>query len=232
MQKVLYSQEPFEYRVVSTIELNDFFQKNHSDILKHFQDEQNYASITILKDESVILFPAVGNEGIWYRNQFEYEKMKQSGYYPVKGDNSFWEKEKDNIIQINTKISDYFEKLSKDLGFNVEINQDSVYLSILSEKINNHLLTRKKKDDEIYYIIALYIAESIRNRINGDWELLPIYTLNVYYIPEITLDEKFCNPWNYIIGQLKMYSFLPVDIYSLIEKSNFFVMKNGRKYYR
>ena len=188
--------------------------------------------MTVFKDGTSILLPPVlgGDEGLYFYNFIDMEKMINSRIYPVKGTQSFWEKEKERVLNFSNEIPHYCSELSKMLEYKVEINNDTAYLYALS-KVVNEKLKLKENDTILYNYLAIFIGELLRVKIEGEWKLLPQNSLNVYYIPEITKDDEFCNHWSFIINELKIAKITPIDIQYLVNKAGVFFPQGRRKYF-
>lgn len=209
------------YKVTDTRELNHLQAEKSSLEISSYQIEYNKALVTVYKDGTAILFPGSGGrEGILFYDLESLKKMIKEKIFPVKGDGSFWEQQKERVINLDNSVDYYCKKLSEFLNHEIKISNDSTYLNELSEIVNVKLQA-KKIDSNFYGYLAIYLGELIRRDVSGKWMLLPEYTLNVYYIPEIVYDNKFCNPWRHIINELEMASFKPVNLVNLIKEADF-----------
>ncbi|OQP54579.1 hypothetical protein A4H97_21660 [Niastella yeongjuensis] len=220
------------YKVMSTAALNELEEKNQSLIDSTYQLESNLAFVTVFKDKTAIILPGKGDkEGLFFENTEALNKMVESGVYPVKGDGSFWERQKSRVLNFANEMDYYCSRLSEMLNFKVELRNDPQYLKELSQIITLKFSTKPKRiDKNLYCYLAIYVGELLRRKVDGAWKFLPIYSLNVYYQPEIVSNGKFCDHWGFIIGQLEMASFLPVDIEGLIERleGDFFPVDSRR----
>lgn len=230
MERNLKAQASSKYRVLSVKELNSIEEKNRSNIIKSYIIDYNKAFVTMFKDGSSIILPPIlgGKEGLFFYDSQDMDNMIKSQIFPVKGTGSFWEKEKKRVLSFSCQISYYCLKLSDILDYKVVISQDSSYLRELSDIINKKL--KLKKDKNLYFYLAIYVGELLRQKLNAKWKLFPEYSLNMSYHPEIVYNNKFCDHWGFVIDQLKMADFLPVDIEDLVERSNQFFPINDRRY--
>ncbi len=224
------SQPPLlAYKEMSTKELNVIAERNKDMIDTTYQLDYNYASVFIFKNKTALLFPGSGGNGIMFNDTEVMKKMIEEKKFPVKGDGSFWENEKERVLNLDSSIGYYCSRLSELLGYNVRLDSDPRYLKELSKAINQKLAS-KKVDINIYRYAAIYIGELIRMKKKGQWKLHPVYTLNVYYIPEIVCGNTFCDPWSYVINQMETASVMPIDIESLAEKASDFAPFTNRDY--
>jgi hypothetical protein len=230
MAKKSKSQSETSYRILSTVKLNEIEEKKFAEIDSSYQVDYNKASVTIFKDKTAILFPgAGGGEGILFNNVSEMEEMIKSRNFPVKGDGSFWEREKSRMLKLNSEIPYYCDKLSELLDFKVEITNDPVYLKELSRVVNNKVIN-SKNSQELNNYLGIYIGELLRKKVNAKWRLFPRYTLNMYYLPELVNGNTYADPIYTVISQLEIASIIPIDIESLVEKANDFVPFSTRNY--
>jgi hypothetical protein len=220
-----------KYKVLSVEELNKIEEAKRIETDTSYIIEYNGAFVTVFKDKTSILAPPVlgGKEGLFFYNVADMDEIIKSRNYPVKGNNSFWEKEKQRVLNFSDEMPYYCSRLTEMLNYKVELNSDKLYLKELSEVVTKKIKVQKDKK-KLYNYLSIYIGELLRQRVNGEWKLLPQKALNVYYMPEITKDDKFCSHWSFIIGQLEMASFIPVDIESLIDKANVFYPIANRNY--
>lgn len=199
-------------------------------LVRSFQIEYNKALVNIYNDNTAIIFPASGTgEGMYFTNLETMQKIIGMKTFPVKGDGSFWEKEKQRLIKLDQFIPYYLEELSKIIGFNIQISFDKKYLKEVSKHINLYLNSSKINKNSYYYI-AIFISELIRRSNNGVWKLIPIYTLNIYYIPEIVFNHSYCHPWSIIIRSLEISKIRPINIEQLVEYAGVFTIFQSREY--
>ena len=223
--------QTIKYKVLSIEELNKIEKEKRLKTDTSYIVEYNGAFATVFKDRTSILTPPVlgGKEGLFFYNVEDMNAMIASRIYPVKGNGSFWEKEKDRVINFSNEMPYYCSKLTEILNYKVELSNDKSYLKELSNVVTEKLKLKKNNKILCNYL-SIYIGELLREKVNGEWKLLPEKALNVYYLPEIIKDNKFCSHWSFTIGQLEMASFIPVDIESLIEKANVFYPIGNRGY--
>lgn len=221
-----------KYKVLSLDELNKIEELKRSETDTTYIVEYNGAFVTVFKDGSSIILPPVlgGNEGLLFDDVGEMKKMIESRIFPVKGNNSFWENERNRVLNFPDSISYYCSKLTKMLNYKVELTHDKVYLKELSKVITDKYKTTSDKRNLRNYV-SIYVGELLRQRVNGRWRLAKEMSLNVYFIPEITKGDTYCDHWNFVIGELEMASFIPFDIENLIERaSTMFHPIRGRRY--
>jgi len=218
------------YKVLSVGELNSIQNKKQSSVDTFYQIEYNKAFVTLFKDGTATLLPGGGlGEGMFFSNKDELQKILATKTFPTKGDGSFWELEKKRILNFQNEIPYYCENLSSIFGLHVEINLDTSYLKHFSNIINQKF-AQKKIARKTYNYLAIYIAEILRKKTGGKWKLSPKYTLNLYYIPEIVREDKFCSPWSSIIGNLESFKYMPIDLTKIIDDANRYYSIGGRTY--
>ncbi len=220
-----------KYKVLSVKELTKIETNKKQEIDSSYIIDYNGAFVTTFKDKSSIILPPVlgGEEGLLFYDIADMYKMIENKVYPVKGNNSFWEKESLRVLKFPDAINYYCSELSRILNYGVEINNDTAYLGELSRVINTSLGSKKQKS-LLYNYLAIYISELLRRKADATWQLMPQKALNVYYIPEIVKDGKFCTPWSFLIGQLEMVSFMPINIENLLDRANLFYPIQNRTY--
>jgi len=207
------------YVVLSVQELNKIEERKQIDTF--YQLDYNMTTVTIFKDGTATLFPGAGlGEGLLFYDLKAMQRMIDERVFPVKGDGSFWEREKERVLQLNENIPYYCSKVSAFLGYDVELNTEKSYLKELTEAINQKFYNQKVKDEEYLYI-AIYIGELIRIKNRGRWVLFPAYTLNMYYIPEIVADKDYCDPIWHVVHRLKDASYMPIDVEAIINEADF-----------
>lgn len=207
------------YVVLSVQELNKIEEQKQIDTF--YQVDYNMATVTMFKDGTATLFPGAGlGEGLLFYDLKVMQRMIDERIFPVKGDGSFWEKEKSRVLQLNENIPYYCSRVSAFLGFSVELNTEKSYLKKLTEAINQKFYNQKVKDEEYLYL-AIYIGELIRIKNKGRWVLFPAYTLNIYYIPEIVVDRSSFGPIWFVINRLELASYLPIDVEATINEADF-----------
>jgi len=219
------------YKAMPTVELNKITGGRRLETDTFYQNKDNKAYITIFKDGTGTIFPGAGlGEGLFFENMSYLEPFLKSGVYPVKGDGSFWEKEKERIKDIKASINYYCSALSAQLNYNVELSGDPAYLKMLSEIVNEKL-RKKKVDDNLYYYLCIYIGELIRRNTGAEWRLLPQYSLNIYYYPELVKGNTFYPLMGFLMSQFEMAKITPIDIETIIKKSNqFYPLKTDQRY--
>lgn len=220
------------YEILSREELDKIEIAKEKEIKKSYILDYNGAFVTIFRDGSATVRPPVlgENEGLVFYDLDAMNEMIASRSYPVKGNDTFWEKEKERVLHFNDSMPYYCERLSEMLDFKVEFNHDAAYLAQLSEVATKALKGKTKKKDLLRAYLTIYIGELLRQKVNGKWRLLPHASLNVYYVPEITKGNQYCEHWNSVVRQLEMASFIPVNIEALIERANEFYPIGNRKY--
>ncbi len=221
-----------EYRVMSLKELSQIMDRNRLNIDTSYIIDYNKAFVTIFKDGTSILTPPAlgGDEGLFFANIDVMQRMIQSKIYPVKGNGSFWELEKDRVINFSGSMDYYRKKLSEWLEFKVEFNTDNAYLIELSGIVSKKLQHKTKVNKLLINYVSIYVAEMLRQKLNGKWELLPEYSLNMYYTPEIVSKNTFCNPWYFINYELSFASHRAINIEDIIIKVNSFLPIENRTY--
>jgi hypothetical protein len=219
------------YRILSLTELNQIESTKRSLIDTTYIVDYNGAFATVFKDGTSILLPPVlgGKEGLFFYRVSDMNEMIKLNTFPVKGNNSFWENEKERALHFPDAMPYYCSKLTELLNYKTEFKDDASYLKTLSEVISKKLKSSKNSKTLINYL-SIYVSELLRQRVDGQWQLTPQKALNVYYIPEIIKQEKFCSPWSIILGELELVSFLPIDIDAIIEKANVFYPIANRNY--
>jgi hypothetical protein len=207
------------YVALPVQELNKIEEQKQVDTF--YQVDYNMATVTIFKDGTATLFPGAGlGEGLLFYDLKLMQKMIEERVFPVKGDGSFWEKEKERVLQLNENIPYYCSKVSAFLGFDVSLNTGKDYLKKLTEVINQKFYNQKVKDEEYLYL-AIYIGELIRIKSKSKWVLHPEYTLNIYYIPEIVADKNYCDPVWHVVHRLNEASYMPIDVEAIINEVDF-----------
>lgn len=197
--------------------LSKLKDEKFDNIDRFYQLKSNMALVTIYKDGTATLFPASGGEGL-YADDIKYlEPMIASGVYPVKGDGSFFEKEKARIANLKESIPYYCAELSKKLDFDVKVSLDSVYLEGLSEVITKRFNT-KRKDYPLAYLLSVYVGELIRVQEGAEYLFSVNYNLNIYYSPELTKNGKFCTFVGEFIRELEIAHVTPVRLGEFISK--------------
>lgn len=230
MQNSTNGQSDNSYKVVTIQEINGLAAQKAAIIDSSYQVDYNKALVTTFKDGTATIFPGNGGgDGLLFYDLKAMKKMIKERTFPVRGDGSFWEQEKMRVLDFYHSLDYYCSKLSEFLQFEVHISNDQTYLKQLSQIINLKASSNNNNDNLIRFL-AIYIGEIIRQRVNGKWMLFPIYTLNTYYIPEIVYDRTYCSHWSYVINQLEMVSFIPIDLEGLIEKASTFVPFKNRNY--
>jgi hypothetical protein len=218
------------FKAMSTAALNKIQEEKFLIRDTSFQIPLNKAFVTIYKDKTGILFPGAGlGEGIFFEDLKYLEPMMKTGVYPVKGDGSFWEGEKERMRHLLDSMPYYCSKLSEMLKFNVEIKDDPKYLEDLSAAVNVKLKSKKINSD-LYYFLSIYIGELLRIRENAEWKMLPVYSLNIYYFPELVKGNMLCWAINFIMRRFQLRYAPPIDIEELIQSANNFYPSNGRRY--
>ncbi len=220
------SEAQVPYVALSVKELNKIEEKKEIDIF--YQLDYNMATVTMFKDGTATLLPGAGlGEGLLFYDLGVMERMIEGRVFPVKGDSSFWEMEKERVLRLEANIPYYFSKVSAFLGFDVKLINDKNYLKELSQVINQKLYNQKVKDEEHLYL-AIYIGELIRERSKGKWTLFPEYTLNVFYIPEIVVGTEYCDAIGHVIYRLAEASYMPIDVDIIIKEIGFTPYGNRR----
>ncbi len=215
-----------QYRIIDIDEVNRIYTENISDIESEFIVENNGAFATIFNNGNALLRPPVlgGNEGIYFDKSETMFEMIKSLTYPVKSGKSFWERKKNELLEL-PRTSKYFNaKLSEMLNYNVSLRYDSLYLKNLSIIVNNYIKNEKVSKDFEYYVV-IYLVDILRIKLNGEWNLRPQPALNTYYIPELLTNEGAIYPWNYLLGQIGMSSFITINIEKILENSVTYIQK-------
>lgn len=220
------------YEILSIEQLNMVDTAKLQEIERSYILDYNGAFVTIYRDGSATLRPAVlgGKEGLLFHDLDAMNEMIASRSYPVKGNGGFWENEKARVLKFNQSMPYYLSWLSEMLEFNVEFSSDRSYLAELSAVATKVLGSKKKNKDLLRAYLTIYIGELLRQKVKGEWKLQPQKALNVYYVPEIVKGNKFCTHWNYVGKRLKVSNAIPVDIEKLVDSSNEFYPAFGRKY--
>lgn len=221
-----------DYKVMPLKVLSQIIDKSKLNIDTSYIVDYNKAFVTIFKDGTSILTPPVlgGDEGLFFTNVNTMNEMIKSKIYPVKGNGSFWELEKDRVINFSVSMEYYCNKLSEWLDFKVIFNSDKLYLKELSTIISKKLHNKTKLSKVLVNYVSIYIAEMLRQKVNGKWQLLPEYSLNTYYTPEIVNNDMFCNPWYFINYELSFASKQTISVEEIITKINSFFPIGDRKY--
>ena len=214
------------YMALSVQELNKIEEKKKIDTF--YQLDYNMATVTMFKDGTATLFPGGGlGEGLLFYDLGVMKRMIEERVFPVMGDGSFWEKEKERVLRLNENIPYYCEKVSAFLGLEVQMSIEKEYLKKLTGAINQKFYNQKV-EDKMYLYLAIYIGELIRIKNKGKWILFPEYTLNVYYIPEIVVEKKSYGPIWFVINRLELASYMPLDVETIIEEADFAPYGNRR----
>jgi len=217
------------YSAMDIKSLSKINDKKFDNIDHFYQLKSNMALVTIYKDGTVTLFPASGGEGL-YADDIKYlEPMIASGVYPVKGDGSFFEKEKTRIANLRESIPYYCAELSKKLDFDVKVSLDPIYLERLSVVITKRFST-KRKDYPLAYLLSVYVGELMRVQEGAEYIYRPENTLNIYYTPELTKDGKFCTFVGEFIRELEIAHVTPVNVGEFLSKRNDFYPILTRRY--
>ncbi len=219
------------YKAMPAGELNKITRDRRLEQDAFYQNNDNKAYITIFKDGTGTIIPGAGlGEGLFFESIRDLEPFLKSGVYPVNGDGSFWEKEKERVKDIKGSINYYCSVLSEQLDCNVELSVDPGYLKKLSEIVNEKL-RKKKVDDSLYYYLCIYIGELIRRNEGAEWRLMPQYSLNIYYHPELVKGKTFNSPIGFLLRELEMAKIIPIDIETMVKKSNqFYPLKTDHRY--
>jgi len=218
------------YKEMTPQELNSIAEEKHLITDSTYQIDYNKAFVTTYKDKTGMLFPGNGGgNGIMFYDMEVMKKMIKEKNFPVKGEGTFWENEKERILHFDKSIAYYCSRLSELIAYNVHLSNDSLYLKELSRAINKKLKLNEPASN-IYQYVGIYIGELLRIKKKGQWKLHPIYTLNIYYIPEIVCNKTFCNHWNFLFNQMEMASFKQIDIGNLINLADDFTPFVSRDY--
>lgn len=227
MDKKVFAQN--SYQVLGTKELNLIIGKRQSEISSSYIIEYNGAFVTIFNDSTSIILPPVlgGNEGIFFKNLDAMKTMVDAKTFPVKHMNTFWENEKDRILELPSSISYYCLKLSEIINSDVFVFIDKNYLRTLSDMLNKKMENFISDSLKMNYL-KLYIVELLRVQKGGTWKYAPQAALNVYFIPEIVVENKFCSPWNFLDSEIR--STREIDLNLLISKLEemFYIVGNRR----
>lgn len=229
-ENVKAAYEVLDLEGINKIETEKLHQIKRSYILDY-----NGAFITVYNDGSAVVRPPIlgEKEGLVFYDLDAMEKMIASRAYPVKGNDTFWEVEKERVLDLAGSMPYYCAWLSEMMGFKTELNSNKAYLAELSAAAKEALTSKKikKKDKEFLRgYLSIYIVELLRQKVGGQWKLKPVPFLNVYYVPEIVKGNKYASPWKHLGSRLKTAGFMPVDIEELVESSNEFYPAMGRNY--
>lgn len=205
------SQE--KYKTINLKEINEM-EKEKEVLMETFYILENGVYVTIYKDGTSILRPPAltGEEGLLFYDLEEMRKMIASGKYPVREYDSFWKEDQDKLKNFDNEIPYFLNKLSKLINFKIEINYDENYLKRASEAINAKLKSNKDKQAKYFYT-ALFIGELVRNkRSDATWKLIPQPSFNVYYEPELFINDKNSHIWTTVTGELKLIKMFPLNL--------------------
>lgn len=221
------------FKVLPLTELDEIRRQKDDQVESDYIQEDNSAFVTLFKDGTAVISPPVlgGDEGLYFLDRETMKKMVASASYPVKGTGSFWEREKERILDLENQMPYFLEKLSKLFGMEVKVSQDIEYLGKLSQAITSTLKSKPKNRKDIHLMVGLYVAEVIRTRENARWGLFPLPSLNMAYEPEVVKGTIACSPYSYVVGQLEMASFLPVDLQKLISVTSDQFFNTGNRRY-
>lgn len=160
-----------------------------------YQDEESLAHIYKLQDGRMILFPAIGKDGLIFENENKLKNALSKGGIPLN-------EETQNPFQINRERIknfenniDYFLKIMSDtLNINIDVNNDD---ALYYEEINKHIksLGYEKAYNSLFIPIGVFVGEKIRKRTASEWGLKKEYGYNPYYIPELSTSDKVYYPW-------------------------------------
>lgn len=165
-----------DYSVMDVSQLNIIEDNNKA--LKEYQLQFNGAVVILLEDGRVLLLPNVGGEGICFKNFDAFEKMKQDGYFPVKGVGDIYEDERERLKNPDSNIQYYLDKLKNKLQLDSISPSDVQEVNKALKKLSKHEL-----ENEFYIPIGIYLGEILRTKLNGKWASAKQYTMNPYYIP-------------------------------------------------
>lgn len=199
-------------------------EENRSIVKSYYKIDYNAAFVMILSDgRGMIIPPVLGEEdGLLFDNLEEMQQMIDSRTYPVKGTGTFWERERENLLNMPYAIEVYCERLTKKLAFKVEVNNNADYLAELSS-VMSRKIKGKGFNQDFHLMTSLFLSELVRVRVNAIWKLFIVYALNRSYKPELVKGEMFVDSVGFIIGELDMVKHrplhMPLDIESVLQET-------------
>jgi len=211
-----------EYSVKARSEIYQILELRSDQIDTTYQIENNNAFVTIFKDKTGVIYTTSieANEGIYFNDLKFVQKMIDSGVYPVKGDGSFWETQKDKLYDFPKLVDESIKKLSKTFEFDFKLQSDKEYLENLSQVLIQKIKGKKVKK-ELYYYLAIYLGELKRLEIDGEYRFFPNYNLNVYFYPELFVNNTSCSYIGTIIGRLEIIKYKDISVRELLDDLNF-----------
>jgi hypothetical protein len=207
-------------------ELNRIEEQKEKDTF--YQLPFNMATVTIFTDGTATLFPGAGmGDGLFFSDLKVMETMIQSKVFPVTGTDSIWEAEKERLLKLNDSINVYTSQLSDLLGIELKFTAEESFLQLISQRLNDKIQSQALSP-ELEISVAIFIGEIIRRKHTGRWVLFPQFTLNVYYIPELTVANSYCDPIHEVLSAFAKSSNNQIDLHKIASQIEFFPIENRR----
>lgn len=174
------SQETINYKVINTTEYEKIL--NTSVSIKSYQDKNTLAHIELLENGIVLLWPAVGVEGLWIRNKEVLDELLNTKI-PLKTNSVFAdEKLQKNIHAMN--ISFFISEIGKALNIDiVSIEVTDSCLLKIERAIKKYGL--KKFTENFYIHFGYLLGEMVKKEYLLEWDISKQYGANPYYIPNL-----------------------------------------------
>jgi hypothetical protein len=180
--------------------LDEIRQKNG---VMLYQDKFNRSFIYQLPDCQIILIPAIGVKGIIFRN---LESMKEHTKFgiPIEEEHpNPFQQNVDKLSNIEEHVPYYLEYLSKELGIELDLSNESpTYFALLSDNINKYGLQKSFK--HLFIPLGIFVGEKLRKKNIGDWGLVKKYGYNPYFEPIIKQGTSVFHPW-YGLAKMLLY---------------------------
>jgi hypothetical protein len=176
------------YEVKNMSEILDIIEIGNAEI--EDQVEYNLAVVYKFPDGRIALVPSEGGqqEGILFYDEQAFKEMVESKRFPVKPGNSIFESDKERIKNIESNVSYFVKQLSDTLRLVLDPTLGELQFGDLSEKINEYGIERW---EHIVLPLGVFLGEVLRLKIKGKWKLQTHYSLNLYWTPNITDDNKY-----------------------------------------
>ncbi|GEM_PF-2673841 len=203
-----------DYIVLNSAKLLSLI-KNEKAIYK-YQMPENMASIFEFSDGKIVLFPAIKTDfGVIFKSMEVLDEVLRHQGIPIEEtDQSPFQLEKDNIIDINNSSIELINKFNFDYQQNLYITHDKIILKEVSKQIRTLL---NKYDfntiyEKLYFPIGIYLHMIIKSIVFGNWELEKRYGINPYWIPFIR-DEKNISykAWKGVLDSLEKPKYFELE---------------------
>lgn len=152
------------------------------------ENHKSNSQIFKLQDGNYILFSNESRYSVIAKGMDGLNLIKRTEVFPLGLETvDFREKEQKRIKNIDYSVVSYIDDLC--IKFDIDLDlRDENSLNLLGEKVNSIGRNNLTKSD--IFIISLFMNETFRIKTKTFWAIKPVETINNYWIPYITDNDK------------------------------------------